>query len=270
MTTTAFASMDPPQRPAVVTGASSGIGEASARSLAAMGHPVVLGARRLEICERIAAEIRDAGGDAHAVALDLSDEASIVSFVKAAEAAVGPIEVLVSNAGVSQPGSVLAADRELFERALEVNLLGARSLVRAVGEGMVERARGDLVFVTSEVARAPRPGMASYVTSKYAVEGMIAALSIELEGSGVRVSTIRPGATLTEMGWDWKPEVVGPLYADWERRGLQRHDNFMQPADVAAAVAAVVAAPPGVVFRVVEVEPLAPVVSGPTDERSKR
>jgi NAD(P)-dependent dehydrogenase (short-subunit alcohol dehydrogenase family) len=125
---------------------------------------------------------------------------------------------------------------------------------------MVGRRRGDLVFVTSEVLRAPRPGIAPYVTSKFAVEGMIAALAMELEGTGVRVSTVRPGPTLTEMGWDWDPAVIGQLYARWERLGLQRHSHFMAPSDVAAAVAAVVGAPPGVAFRVVEVEPVAPVV----------
>jgi NADP-dependent 3-hydroxy acid dehydrogenase YdfG len=251
-----------PGRPAVVTGASAGIGEATARLLAANGHPVVLGARRVEVCERIADEIRSAGGTAHAAQLDLADDASISTFVKSAVEAVGPIDVLVSNASMAQPGEVLTAERELVEQHLAVNVVGTRSLVQALGAGMVERQYGDLVFVTSEVMRAPRPGIAPYVTSKFAVEGMIAALSMELEGTGVRVSTIRPGPTLTEMGSDWDPQSIGPLYARWERWGLQRHARFMTPADVAAAVAAVVAAPEGVVFRVVEVEPLAPVEKG--------
>lgn len=259
MTTTAFASLPASERPAIITGASSGIGEASARALAALGHPVVLGARRIETTERIADELRRAGNTAHAFALDLSDEDSVNAFAAHADRAVGPVNVLVSNAGVSQPGTVLAGDRASFEQAVNVNVLGTRSLVQLVGTSMVERGCGDLVFVTSEVTRAPRPGMSPYLTSKWAAEGMVQALGLELEGTGVRVSTIRPGATLTEMGWDWKPEVVGPLYADWERRGLQRHDNFMTPADVAAAVVAVVGAPPGVVFRVVEIEPLAPI-----------
>jgi NADP-dependent 3-hydroxy acid dehydrogenase YdfG len=249
-------------RPAAVTGASSGIGEATARLLASNGHPVVLGARRVEVCERIVEEIRTAGGTAHAVQLDLADDASVSTFAKAAEEAVGQIDVLVSNAGMVQPGEVLTTERDLMEQHLAVNVLGTRALVQAIGAGMVTRARGDLVFVTSEVMRAPRPGIAPYVTSKFAVEGMIAALSMELEGTGVRVSTVRPGATLTEMGSDWDPEAVGTLYATWERWGLQRHSNFMSPSDVAAAVCAVVSAPEGVVFRVVEVEPLAPVEKG--------
>jgi NADP-dependent 3-hydroxy acid dehydrogenase YdfG len=246
-------------RTVVVTGASSGIGEATARLLAAAGHPVVLGARRVDVCERIAREIDAAGGEAHAVPLDLADDASVTAFVKAAGAAVGVIDVLVSNAGLVQPSEVMTADRAAFDRHFAVNALGVRTLVQAVGAGMVERRHGDLVFVTSEVLRAPRPGIAAYVASKFAVEGMIAALTMELEGTGVRVSTVRPGATFTEMGMDWDPAVTGALYQDWQRRGLQRHDRFMTPSDVAAAIFAAVGAPPGVVFRTIEVEPMAPV-----------
>jgi len=271
MSTTEFAALPAAERPAVVTGASAGIGEASARALAAVGHPVVLGARRTEICDRIAAEIRADGGTAHAVTLDLGDPATIDSFAKQAEDLVGGIDVLVSNAGFVQPGEVLSADPELLDQHLQINVVGTRRLVQLLGTGMVGRRRGDLVFVTSEVLRAPRPGIGLYVTAKYAVEGMVSVLALELEGTGVRVSTIRPGATMTEMGWDWDPAVTGPLYADWERRGIQRHDNFMLPSDVAAAVTAVVEAPPGVVFRVLEVEPIAPVARlETTDERTDR
>jgi NAD(P)-dependent dehydrogenase (short-subunit alcohol dehydrogenase family) len=265
MTTAEFAALPPSHRPVVVTGASSGIGEASARALAAIGHPVVLGARRTAVCERIAAEIRSDGGVAHAAMLDLGDPATIDSFAKLAADLVGGVGVLVSNAGFVQPGEVLTADPELLEQHLQINVVGTRRLVQLLGAGMVDRSGGDLVFITSEVLRAPRPGIGLYVTSKYAVEGMIAVLALELEGTGVRVSTIRPGATMTEMGWDWDPAVTGPMYADWEQRGIQRHDNFMLPCDVAAAVTAVVGAPPGVSFRVLEVEPIAPVVRSQAD-----
>jgi NADP-dependent 3-hydroxy acid dehydrogenase YdfG len=250
-------------RAVVVTGASAGIGEATARVLAAAGHPVVLGARRLEVCERIAGEINAAGGHAHAVRLDLADEASTMAFAKAVREAVGEIEVVVSNAGIVQPTGVMTADSADFERHLAVNLLGVRTLVQAIAARMVERSRGDLVFVTSEVLRAPRPGIAAYVTSKFAVEGMIAALTMELEGTGVRVSTVRPGATFTEMGMDWDPEVTGALYRDWQRRGLQLHDHLMKPSDVAAAIVAAISAPRGVAFRTIEVEPMAPVTRVP-------
>jgi NADP-dependent 3-hydroxy acid dehydrogenase YdfG len=248
----------PADRPAVVTGASSGIGEASARLLAATGHPVVLGARRLDALERISAEINATGGTAYPVALDLADDASITSFAKQAEAVAGPVEVLVSNAGAIGLGDVMTMDRAEFEQHLNVNVLGTRALVQAIGAGMLERHRGDLIFVTSDVARAPRPGMAAYVASKSAVEAMVTALGMELEGSGVRVSCVRPGPTLTEMGWDWAPEKILPQLEVWKYWGLQRHMHFMTPADVAAAVGAVVGCPPGAVFSLVEVQPVPP------------
>jgi NADP-dependent 3-hydroxy acid dehydrogenase YdfG len=250
--------LSPAARPVIVTGSSSGIGEATARLLASAGHPVVLGARRVENLEKIAAEICDAGGAAHGVALDLADDTSITAFAKRAEELVGPIEVLVSNGSHIMPGDTLGMDAETFQRHLDVNVSGTRALTRLVGTGMVERHRGDLVFVTSQMTHAPRPGMAGYVASKFALEGLVTALQMELEGTGVRVSSVRPGATFTEMGWSWDQASTVELLDLWAHWGLQRHMHFMSGADVAYAIGAVVAAPPGVSFTVVEVEPVAP------------
>ena len=251
--------MTPAERPVVVTGASSGIGEAVAHSLAALGHPVVLGARRVDRCEKTAAEIQEQGGTAVALPLDLTDAASREEFVRRAVDAVGPVEVLVSNAGAQRPSTTLqATEAELLDH-LQVNLVGAHGLVRAFGPGMVERGHGDLVFITSEVVRAPRPGVSPYVTSKFALEGMATVLQRELEGTGVRVSIIRPGQTFTEMGWDWDQQVTDEILRSWQHWGLARHPAFLPASGVAAAVAAVVGAPPGVTFSVLEVDPVAPV-----------
>lgn len=260
--------LSPGERPVVISGASSGIGEATARLLAATGHQVVLGARRLETCERIAAEINAAGGTAHAVSLDLGDQESIATFAKRADELVGAVEVLVSNASHIHPGDTLGMDRDAFQRHLDVNVSGTRSLAQLIGTGMVDRHRGDLVFVTSQMTYAPRPGMAGYVASKWALEGLVTALQMELEGTGVRVSSIRPGATMTEMGWSWEAEATGKLLELWAHWGLQRHMHFMSGADVAYAIAAVVGAPPGVSFTVVEVEPVAPYEAPNVEESS--
>ncbi|MGB8649821.1 MAG: SDR family oxidoreductase [Mycobacteriales bacterium] len=254
--------MTPAQRPAVVTGASSGIGEATARALAELGHPVVLGARRLERCEKVAAEIAEAGGRAVGLALDLADEGSVAAFATAAEQAFGPVEVLVSNAGAQQPATAMEATSAQLLEHLQVNALGTLLLAQVLGRGMVARGRGDLVFVTSEVVRAPRPGVAPYVASKFAVEGLVASLQRELEGTGVRVSCIRPGQTMTEMGWDWDPAVTDELLRSWAKWGLARHPHFLPPSGVAAAVTAVVGAPPGVCFAFVDVEPVPPARKG--------
>ena len=115
----------PHRRPSVVSGASSGMGAATALALAAAGHPVVLGARRVTRCEEVAAEIRAAGGEAHVHRLDLAEAASVEEFARFAEEAVGPVDILVSSAGHAAPGTALATPPKEFAHTVEVNLLGA-------------------------------------------------------------------------------------------------------------------------------------------------
>ena len=252
----------PERRPAVVTGASSGIGAETARVLARAGHPVVLGARRVEVCASVADEIRAGGGEAAALHVDLADPASIDRFAREAEEAFGPAEVLVSNAARIEPGSAFETSPDDFEDVLRVNVGGAHRLVRALGSGMVARQRGDLVFVTSDVVAHPRPRMSAYVASKWGLEGFVTALQMELEGTGVRAVIVRPGPTLTNMGMDWDPEVTGEVLAEWTRWGLARHSAFLRPEGVALAIAHAVAAPRGTHLSVVEVQPEAPLTKG--------
>src|SRR5579862_2890494 len=122
----------PQRRVAVVTGASSGIGQATARALAGAGHPVVLGARRLERLESVAEEIRAAGGEAVALRLDVADAGSVDAFVKAAIDAAGSPDVVVSCAGQFLPYDAADPRPEDFDAVVEVNLLGAHRLVAAV------------------------------------------------------------------------------------------------------------------------------------------
>lgn len=252
----------PERRAAVVTGASGGIGAATAAALAEAGHPVVLGARRLDRLEEAAAKIQADGGEAVALALDLADEASVDAFAAAASA-LGPVEVLVSNAGDVLPAAALEVDPDAFARQVQVNLVGAHRLVRALGPGMVERERGDIVFVTSDVVRVPRTRMAAYVASKHALEGLARAMQMELEGSGVRVGIVRPGPSSTEQGATWDPAIVDDLMAEWDRWGLMRHPGVLRPQDVARAVVTVVSTPRGTHLTLVEVEPEAP-AGGPS------
>lgn len=252
----------PERRAAVVTGASSGIGAAIAQVLAGAGHPVVLGARRVDRLEEAAAKVWANGGEALALPLDLTDDASIDAFSAAAEKQ-GPIEIVVSNAGDVVPATALQVDHDDFARQVQVNLLGAHRLVRALGPAMVERQRGDIVFITSDVVRVPRTYMAAYVASKHALEGLARAMQMELEGSGVRVGIVRPGPSSTEQGSHWDPSMVDHLMAEWHRWGLMRHPGVLRPRDVAAAVLAVVSTPRGTHLTLVEVEPEAP-AGGPS------
>lgn len=252
----------PETRAAVVTGASSGIGLAVAQTLAAAGHPVVLGARRFDRLEEAAAKIVADGGEAVALPLDLTDDSSIDGFAAQAEEQMGPIEVVVSNAGEVHPATALTVAPDDFARQLQVNVTGGHRLVRALGPAMVERGRGDIVFVTSDVVRVPRTYMAAYVTSKHALEGLARAMQLELEGTGVRVGMVRPGPATTEQGSTWPADVIDEVLADWNRLGIMRHPGYLRAVDVARAVLAVVSTPKGTHLTLVEVEPEAP-VEGP-------
>lgn len=248
----------PDRRPAVVTGASSGIGAATALALGAAGFPVALGARRVEKCEEVAAAVREAGGEAVAHTLDLTDDVSVDAFAKAVTDDLGDVEVVISNAGHVAPGQIAEVDTERFAREVDLNLLGAHRLVRAFVPGMVERRRGDVVFVSSDVAVRARPFMAAYAAGKWGLEGMAHALQMELEGTGVRASIVRPGPTWSEMGSDWDDEDAAFVLNQWVRFGLARHPHFLKPQAIAEAIATIVRAPRGVHLNLIEVSPEAP------------
>jgi NADP-dependent 3-hydroxy acid dehydrogenase YdfG len=253
----------PGRRPAIVTGASSGIGRATAYALARRGHPVVLGARRLTRCQEVAGEIGKDGGEAHAFGLDLADQGSIEAFVDQAGDAVGAVDVFVSCAGQNLPDSTVDATPGAFAATLAVNLVGAHHMVGLLAPGMIGRRHGDMVFVTSETVRAPRPGNKAYVSSKWGLEGYVRTLQKEYEGTGVRASIVQPGPTMSEMGSDWDPEVTAEILNEWVRWGLARHSHFLGPDAVANAVVAVVEVPPGTHLTMIEVEPEAPVRQDP-------
>jgi NAD(P)-dependent dehydrogenase (short-subunit alcohol dehydrogenase family) len=250
---------NPERRPAVITGASSGIGQAAAKALATLGHPVALGARRVAECEETAAAIRADGGEAVAIHLDLADGDSVEQFAKAAVDTLGGIEIVVSNAALNMAGSVLDTESDAFEGVLQVNVSGTHRLIRSLAPAMTERRRGDIVFVTSDVVERPRPSMAAYVTSKWGLEGYVRSLQMELEGTGVRATIVRPGPTLTGMGMDWDPDVTAEVIDRWAAWGFARHSNFMRPAGVAQAIAAVVTLPRGTHATVIELQPEAPI-----------
>lgn len=248
----------PDRRPALVTGASSGIGAATAQALSAAGHPVVLTARRIDRLEELAAKLVADGGEAVALPLDLADPASIDACADAASA-LGPLDVVVANAGQISSATAMASDPDEFARNVHINLLGTQRLAARLGPAMVEQGHGDLVFVTSDVVVRPRTHMASYVAAKAGLEGLARAMQMECEGTGVRVGMVRPGPSSTEQGTDWSEETVLHIIPVWERWGLLRHDGALLPHNVAAAIVAMVSAPKGTHLSLIEVQPEAPV-----------
>ena len=251
----------PARRPALIAGASSGIGAATAVTLGEAGYPVALGARRLSHCQDLAAKITSGGGQAVALALDVCDDASVRAFVAGASEEIGAPEILVCSAGdidVNATADFAPAD---FAAQINVHLNGVQRLVAHVVPGMVERQRGDVVFISSDVVRMPRPRMSAYVTAKHGVEGMARAMQQELEGSGVRAGLVRPGPTLTGMGMSWDHDTLTSVLDEWNRWGLTRHWHLLSPSDVAAAVLAMVATPRGAHLTLIEVEPEGPITS---------
>jgi len=248
----------PQRRPALIAGASSGIGAATALALAEQGHPVALGARRVDVCQQIAEKIRADGGEAVALRLDVTDGDCVDEFVTAAEAALGAAEIVLSGAGDLEFALAHEMDPEQFLLQVQVHLVGAQRLAHRVVPAMIERRRGDFVVIGSDCADSPRPRMGAYNAAKTGLEAMARQMRMELEGTGVRASVVRPGPTQTGMGMTASAEVVGPLLEDWSRWGFARHPYFLRASDIAAAVVAVVSAPRGVHLVLVEVQPEAP------------
>ncbi|WP_161893753.1 SDR family oxidoreductase [Gordonia spumicola] len=244
----------PERRPVLVAGASSGIGEATAKALAELGHPVALGARRVEKCAETAAAIVDAGGEAIAVALDVTDNDSVVAAYDEATKALGDIEIVVSGAGDLQIGRAHEMDVDEWAAQIDVHLVGAYRLYRAAVPSMIERRRGDFVFISSDVVSHPRPWSSAYVAAKYGVEGLAATAHMELEGTGVRAGLVRPGQTLTGMGMNLDQKATEAMLNDWIAFGLARHGNFMRPENLAHAVVSMITLPPGAHMKAVDVE----------------
>lgn len=245
-------------RTVAVTGASSGIGRAIAIALGELGWTVVLGSRREYACAATARLVCDAGGRAFTHALDVTDAASIDEFFAAADAAVGPVDALVNNAGIAAPGPFATGAPGELEREVATNLLGPLLCSRRALRGMLVARRGDLVFVSSDTSRAPRPGMLGYSASKGGLEIGVRALAMELEGTGVRTTVVRVGPTLTDFAAEWDGGRLQEMMAYWPRFGVQRHFNTMEPADVARAVAFALTQPEGMHVDTIEVQPQAP------------
>jgi NADP-dependent 3-hydroxy acid dehydrogenase YdfG len=250
----------PERRPALVTGASSGIGAATAQALAAAGHPVILAARRVDRLEELAAKLVADGAEAVALPIDLADPSSIDACAEAAADALGPIDVVIANAGQISSSTALSSDPDEFARNVQINLLGTQRLTARLGPAMVGRGHGDLVFVTSDVVARPRTHMAAYVAAKAGLEGLARAMQMELEGTGVRVGMVRPGPSSTEQGTDWDEATVLHIMPSWERWGHLRHSGALLPRNVADAIVAMVSTPKGTHLTLIEVQPEAPVL----------
>jgi short-subunit dehydrogenase len=207
----------------IITGASRGIGRAVAHAAVAKGARVGLMARSASDLDDVLQEL---GGKGATAVADVADRASVESAVGKLAAALGPIDVLVNNAGIGKYASVLDTDVEDFERLMRVNYLGAVYATKAVLPGMVERRRGHIVNVSSIVGRIGTPFEAAYSASKFAMTGLSEALAVEVEPFNIGVSMVSPGPVATDF---------------FDTRGVPYARSFPKPVSPEKVANAVVA-----------------------------
>jgi NADP-dependent 3-hydroxy acid dehydrogenase YdfG len=227
---------------ALVTGASSGIGRATALALAQAGAGVALVARRAERLAELAAEIEAAGGKALALAADVTDETAATQAVDDAVAYFGGLDILVNAAGMTQTGKVENGDLADWRYVFELNFWAGLYTAKAAIPALKARGGGDIVNISSTAGRrAVGATFGPYAASKFALTAFNESLRAEVTLAGIRVSIIEPGATATEIHEHIKDAKV----REFTRNHVEK-DGAMEAADVAAAIVFVVGLPPRV------------------------
>ncbi|MBX3479115.1 MAG: SDR family NAD(P)-dependent oxidoreductase [Caulobacter sp.] len=224
-------------RTALITGASSGLGRRFARQLAAAGAAVAVCARRKDRLDSLVAEIAAAGGKAAAFSMDVQDEASVIAAFSDAEAALGPVDTVIANAGMNNEGMAVDLSAEDFRTVLDINVTGVfltarEGARRMMAAGSKDSGRGRIVLIASIGAQKVLPGLAAYCASKAAVAMMGRTLAREWANKGINVNIVCPGYIETELNSDWFQSEGGKKQvATFPRRRL------MDEQDLDAAMA---------------------------------
>jgi NADP-dependent 3-hydroxy acid dehydrogenase YdfG len=240
---------------ALVTGASSGIGEASAVALALQGAAVAVVARRSERLEDLANRLRAEGTTTLVITADVSDEAQAIAAVERTVSELGRLDTLINNAGVMLLGPVVDAPVEEWERMVHINLLGLMYCAHAALPHLLRAAEdtprrvADLVNISSVAGRETRAGSAAYEATKHGVGAFSDALRKEITTRHVRVSLVEPGAVATELAGHNRPEILVGLNKRFS--GMER----LQAEDIADIVAYIVSRPRHVAVNEVLVRP---------------
>jgi NADP-dependent 3-hydroxy acid dehydrogenase YdfG len=227
----------------LVTGASSGIGEATARELARHGAAVALVARRKDRLDALAAEIEADGGRALPIEADITDQEQAIAAVKRTVDELGRLDTVVNNAGVMLLGPVVGAPSEEWDRMVALNVQGLLYVSHAAVPHLLDAAAdgprrvADLVNVSSVAGRMTRVGSAVYNLTKHGIGAFSDSLRQEVATRHVRVSLVEPGATSTELGTHIRPEVREQL------RARLANVERLEAADIADAVAYIVTRP---------------------------
>jgi 3-oxoacyl-[acyl-carrier protein] reductase len=217
-------------RVALVTGASRGIGRAIALRLCQSGCKIVVASPEVENNEKVAAEIRAAGGTALTLDFDVTSLDSIKQGVAAAVKELGKIEILVNNAGITRDGLAMRMKPEDWRLVLEINLNGAFFTTQQILPGMLRERWGRIINIASVVGQMGNPGQANYVTSKAGIIGLTKALAQEVGSRGITANAVAPGFIETDMTAKLPQEVKDRMLATVALR------RAGQPEDVANAV----------------------------------
>jgi NADP-dependent 3-hydroxy acid dehydrogenase YdfG len=232
----------------VVTGASSGIGAATAKMLSGEGAKVALAARRKDALREVQAGL-EAGAESLVCPTDVTDRGQVESLVGRTEDDLGPVGALVNCAGVMYYTMMKNVRAGEWDRTVEVNCKGALNCIGAVLPGMLERGRGHIVTISSNAGRVVFPGLAVYSASKFFVEALSKGLRLETAGTGVKVTTVQPGNVATDL-----PDLSGDEEA-LRRFGGPTGARVLDPEDVATSVLYALSQPEHVAVNEVLVEP---------------
>ena len=224
---------------AAITGASSGIGEATALALAAEGCAVALAARRGERIEALAKRIEADGGTALPIPTDVTDEEAANAFVKGTNERLGGLDILVNNAGLMLLGPIAGSDTEEWRRMLEVNGLGLLYCTHAALPIMGAAGHGHIVNVSSVAGRTASMGAGVYNFTKWGVVGFSEALRQECAHANVRVTTIEPGFTDTEL----QGHNTHPMVLERMEKMKEQYGELLEADDIADAISWAVSRP---------------------------
>ena len=223
---------------ALVTGASSGIGEGTALALAQAGATVAVAARRADRLEGLVREIEAAGGKALAIAGDMTVEPEATRAVEQTVERLGRLDILINSAGVMQAGGIENADLDEYRRVFDINLFATLYTCKAAVPHMLKQGGGDIVTISSLAGRKGGPQTNAYSASKHAVNSMTDAMRQELGGRNIRVCTLMPGATTTEVG----DNITDP---NW-RAAIQAHvakEGAVLPSEVGETIVYILSLP---------------------------
>jgi len=237
---------------AIVTGASSGIGRATALKITSLGAAVVVFARRKDRLDELLSEINAKGGKALAVVGNAGVSSGVDALMNQAlnwEGGGRKIDIVVVNAGRGLAGGILDSDESQWRSLFEVNVLGAAYLMRIAAQYMKERKSGDIVAIGSVVGRNVSPFSGFYGSSKFAVAGIVEGLRREVCAHGIRVSLVQPGVVVSEF-----QNVAGYTEENFGK-GVAQFGKLLEPRDIAEGICWLLALPPHVNVNEIMIRP---------------